>query len=86
MGGTVKTGTIDKTSDGARFVAVEGGATADVDYRGGPRDLFRDCAPVVVEGHWVGTVFKADRLLIRHGNAYDPKKRVSAECKASTSQ
>jgi cytochrome c-type biogenesis protein CcmE len=86
MGGTVVAGSIQKTADGARFVATEGGATAQVDYRGGPRDLFKDCAPVVVQGHWAGTVFEADRLLIRHGSAYNSKKRVSAACQGGASQ
>jgi cytochrome c-type biogenesis protein CcmE len=86
MGGTVVPGSIEKTNDGARFDATEGGTTARVDYKGGPRDLFRDCAPVVVEGHWAGVVFEADRLLIRHGSTYDAKKRVSANCKGGSSQ
>ncbi|MCU1429361.1 MAG: cytochrome c-type biosis protein CcmE [Actinomycetia bacterium] len=85
MGGTVVPGTIAKSSDGARFEVMEGGAKAQVDYSGGPRDLFRDCAPVVVEGHWAGNVFTASRLLIRHGSAYDASKRADANCRASTS-
>jgi cytochrome c-type biogenesis protein CcmE len=81
MGGTVVAGSIVRTRDGARFSATEGGATAKVDYRGGPRDLFRDCAPVVVQGHWDGATFDADRLLIRHGSNYDASKRVTTGCR-----
>jgi cytochrome c-type biogenesis protein CcmE len=83
MGGTVVPGTIDAAKDGARFAVTEGGATVDVDYTGGPRDLFKDCAPVVVQGHWSGSEFKADRLLIRHGSDYDAKKRANANCTGS---
>jgi cytochrome c-type biogenesis protein CcmE len=82
IGGTVVTGTIDRTNTGARFDVTEGGAKATVDFTGGPPDLFKDCAPVVVEGHWAGTTFEADRLLIRHGSEYDAKKRVASGCTA----
>jgi|tagenome__1003787_1003787.scaffolds.fasta_scaffold20421618_3 cytochrome c-type biogenesis protein CcmE len=86
MGGTVVPGSIESRKGGADFMVAEGGATAQVDYSGGPRDLFKDCAPVVVEGHWSGTTFVADRLLIRHGSEYDAKKRASADCSAGTNQ
>jgi len=85
MGGTVVPGTIVRSSDGARFEVREGGATARVDYTGGPPELFRNCAPAVVEGHWAGTTFVADRLLIRHGSNYDPKKHLDASCKPAPS-
>jgi cytochrome c-type biogenesis protein CcmE len=83
MGGTVVPGTITKTADGARFEVTEGGVTARVDHHGDPPDLFKNCAPVVVEGHWQGTVFDSDRLLIKHGSDYNAKKRQSAECKST---
>jgi cytochrome c-type biogenesis protein CcmE len=86
MGGTVVPGSIRTTKEGAQFKVTEGGATVQVDYRGGPRDLFKDCAPAVVGGHWAGTVFEADRLLIRHGSEYDAKKRASANCQGGASQ
>jgi cytochrome c-type biogenesis protein CcmE len=85
MAGTVVPGSIHSARDGATFEVTEGGATAHVDYTGGPRDLFRNCAPVVVQGHWDGTVFQADQLLIRHGSDYDASKRVDAGCKAGSS-
>jgi cytochrome c-type biogenesis protein CcmE len=80
MAGTVVAGTIRDTSGGASFQLAEGGQTAKVDYTGGPRDLFKDCAPAVVNGHWQGTTFVADQLLIRHGSEYDAKKRADAGC------
>jgi cytochrome c-type biogenesis protein CcmE len=82
MAGTVVPGTIRDTRTGAAFELTEGGSIAKVDYTGGPRDLFKDCAPAVVNGHWQGTTFVADRLLIRHGSEYDAKKRASADCGA----
>jgi cytochrome c-type biogenesis protein CcmE len=85
MGGTVVAGTRVKTADGTAFDVTEGGATAHVDFHGSPPDLFKDCAPVVVEGHWAGSVFESDQLLIRHGSSYDASKRVDTACRASTS-
>src|SRR5262245_46856052 len=73
MGGTVLAGSIETPNGGgADFVLTEGGKTARVQYSGSPPDLFKDCAPVVVEGHWQGTTFVTNRLLIRHGNEYKP--------------
>jgi cytochrome c-type biogenesis protein CcmE len=84
MAGTVVTGTIrDKASGkGSEFEVTEGGATASVDYTGGPRELFKDCAPAVVNGHWSGTTFVADQLLIKHGSNYDATKRADPNCRA----
>lgn len=86
MAGTVVSGSIrDKASGhGSQFEVTEGGATAKVDYTGGPRDLFKDCAPAVVNGHWSGTTFVADQLLIKHGSEYDASKRADSTCRAGT--
>jgi cytochrome c-type biogenesis protein CcmE len=85
MGGTVVTGSIHKTSDGTAFTVTEGGVTAPVVDHTDPPELFKNCAPVVVEGHWQGTTFSADQLLIRHGSEYDSKARVDPSCQAPTS-
>ena len=73
MAGQVEPGTITQTKGGVKFSITEGAATARVDLQGSPPDLFKDCAPVVVEGRWAGSTFLGDRLLIRHGNNYSPK-------------
>jgi cytochrome c-type biogenesis protein CcmE len=81
MAGTVVPGSIEDTGGGARFTVAEGGASVEVVHDGDPPDLFRDCAPVVVEGRWAGAVFDSDRLLIRHGSEYDADERASeANC------
>jgi cytochrome c-type biogenesis protein CcmE len=72
MGGAVVPGTIAERDGGAEFELTEGGVVARVTYNGSPPDLFADCAPVVVEGHWQGATFVSDRLLIKHGNEYEP--------------
>jgi cytochrome c-type biogenesis protein CcmE len=84
MGGAVVPGTIAETDDGVRFVVTEGGDEATVVLHGDPPDLFRNCAPVVVEGRWKGNTFDATRLLIKHGSDYRPPKSQRAECDANT--
>jgi cytochrome c-type biogenesis protein CcmE len=73
MAGQVEPGTIVATSGGVRFSVSDGNAAARVNLQGSPPDLFKDCAPVVVEGHWTGSTFLGERLLIRHGSAYSSK-------------
>lgn len=73
MAGEVVPGTVEETRDGVRFEVSDGKATATVVHRGDPPDLFRDGAPVVCEGSWgPGKEFDSDRILIRHGNEYEP--------------
>ena len=76
MAGQVEPGTIASVAGGVKFSMTDGTATAAVDLQGSPPDLFKSCAPVVVEGRWDGTTFLGDRLLIRHGNTYSSKKYV----------
>ena len=83
VGGSVVPGTIDERDGGVAFDMTEGGAVMRVDYDGAPPQLFEACAPVVVEGEWEGDIFESDRLLIRHGNEYEPPEgadRASSEC------
>ncbi|MCZ7534961.1 MAG: cytochrome c maturation protein CcmE [Acidimicrobiia bacterium] len=80
MGGTVVPGSIVETDTGVRFELVEGGTTAEVDHSGDPPDLFEECAPVVVEGHWGAGAFLSDRLLIKHGEEYSPESESLDDC------
>jgi cytochrome c-type biogenesis protein CcmE len=73
MAGQVEPGTIVETAGGVKFSMTDGTVAARVNLQGSPPDLFKDCAPVVVEGRWAGSTFLGDRLLIRHGNNYSPK-------------
>ncbi|HEY5013338.1 MAG TPA: cytochrome c maturation protein CcmE [Acidimicrobiia bacterium] len=73
MAGQVEPGTIVQTKGGVKFSMTDGKAAAAVDLQGSPPDLFKNCAPVVVEGRWAGSTFLGDRLLIRHGAQYSPK-------------
>ena len=55
IGGAVVPGSIHHTADGADFELTEGGETVLVDHHGTEPTLFKNCAPVVADGHWSGT-------------------------------
>lgn len=78
MAGQVEPDSIHQTTDGVRFTMTDGSVFAPVDLAGSPPALFKDCAPVVVEGKWAGTTFLGERLLIRHGASYSPSKKDAA--------
>jgi cytochrome c-type biogenesis protein CcmE len=90
MAGQVLPGSIDEqTTTGVKFVMTDGTASAAVNLLGSPPDLFKNCAPVVVEGKWDGTTFLGDRLLIRHGAEYSASKAdlaAQAAVEAKTKQ
>lgn len=73
MAGEVVPGTVSETATGVRFEITDGKKTALVVHRGDPPSLFEDGAPVVCEGRWGSqAVFESDRIMIRHGNEYQP--------------
>ncbi len=76
IGGAVVPGTITNTADGADFELTAGGKTVTVDHTGTEPTLFKNCAPVVADGHWSGSTFISTQILIKHGSEYDPKKDV----------
>jgi cytochrome c-type biogenesis protein CcmE len=52
---------------------TDGKATVPVVQHGDPPQLFKQCAPIVAEGHWgSGAAFDSDRILIKHGSDYKP--------------
>jgi cytochrome c-type biogenesis protein CcmE len=83
IGGGVLPGTIKQRSDGVDFELTEGGATVTVHHTGNEPPLFKDCAPVVAEGHWASKdapTFVSTRLLIKHGNDYQAPKNSRVQC------
>jgi len=83
MSGAVVPGSITTKGDDVDFQLTEGGKVAAVRFSGSPPDLFSDCAPVVVQGHWRGATFVSDQLLIKHGNQYEPPKgKMGEKCPA----
>jgi cytochrome c-type biogenesis protein CcmE len=73
LAGEVVSGSISETADGVRFRITDGDATATIHHVGDPPELFEAGAPVVCEGRWgSGRAFDSDRIMIRHGNEYEP--------------
>jgi cytochrome c-type biogenesis protein CcmE len=80
IGGGVLPASIQQHGDGADFDLTEGGVTVHVHHTGSEPELFKDCAPVVAEGHWSApdsSTFVSTRLLIKHGSDYTPPKTAT---------
>jgi cytochrome c-type biogenesis protein CcmE len=74
IGGGVVAKSIQDRNDGVDFQLTEGGQTVTIHHTGTEPQLFRDCAPVVAEGHWdtnTTNTFDSTRLLIKHDNNYE---------------
>jgi cytochrome c-type biogenesis protein CcmE len=82
IGGAVVPGSIHDTPTGARFKLVQGGVTVLVVHHGTEPTLFKDCAPVVADGHWNHVTFESDQILIKHGSSYEPPTNAKATCPA----
>jgi cytochrome c-type biogenesis protein CcmE len=80
IGGAVVPGSIHQTADGARFTLVEGGKSVLVIHHGTEPTLFKNCAPVVADGHWDHDTFDSDQILIKHGSTYKPPAHASTRC------
>ena len=76
IGGAVVPGSIHDNADGADFKLTEGGVTVLIDHHGTEPTLFKNCAPVVADGHWHGDTFVSEQILIKHGSTYNPKKDI----------
>ncbi len=77
IGGGVVPGSITHRTDGVDFKLTDKGVTVLVHHTGGEPSLFKDCAPVVAEGHWEAKgaqTFDSTRLLIKHDNNYEAPK------------
>ena len=73
--GTVVPNTRARTAEGVAFKVTFDGVDVNVNHIGDPPELFRDCVPVVLEGHWSGTgasaFFASDRILVKHSENYE---------------
>ncbi|HEX9505095.1 MAG TPA: cytochrome c maturation protein CcmE, partial [Acidimicrobiia bacterium] len=78
LAGGVVNGSIHETKRGASFLVTDGKDTVSVHHEGDTPALFKNGAPVVVEGHWASkhadAPFDSDRILIKHGADYTPPK------------
>jgi cytochrome c-type biogenesis protein CcmE len=80
IGGAVVPGSIHQTASGADFKLVEGGQSVLVVHHGTEPTLFKDCAPVVADGHWNHDTFESDQILIKHGSTYQPPNHATKVC------
>ena len=78
LAGGVVQDSIDTTRNGVTFRVTDGRNTVTVHHAGDTPALFKNGAPVVVEGHWASKAedapFDSDRILIKHGADYTPPK------------
>ncbi|HET7652926.1 MAG TPA: cytochrome c maturation protein CcmE [Acidimicrobiales bacterium] len=72
VAGAVVPGSVVSSGGETSFELTDGAATVRVHHHGDPPELFEDGAPVVSEGHWLGSEFDSDRLMIKHGSEYEP--------------
>lgn len=75
LGGMVEAGTVDWNPDGPllRFRITDGDRTVTVRTTSAPPSMFREEQGVVVEGEYgADSVFRADRLMVKHSNEYEP--------------
>lgn len=76
LGGVVKNDSVRYNEDtlDLRFtvgIAPESGDPAiEVNATGAPPQMFREGIGVVVEGRYDGSVFRAERVLVKHSNEY----------------
>jgi cytochrome c-type biogenesis protein CcmE len=53
-----------------RFSIVANGVTVPVVNRGSPPQLFKAGIPVVLEGHWQGSYYASDQIMVKHTASY----------------
>jgi cytochrome c-type biogenesis protein CcmE len=71
--GTVLGDSIREVSNTTRFTIAEKGVNVDVVHEGDPPELFQAGIPVVLEGHWQGSHFASDRIMVKHSEQYREK-------------
>jgi cytochrome c-type biogenesis protein CcmE len=64
-----------RRGDTVEFQVTYNGVVVDVEHAGDPPDLFRPGVPVVLEGHWSGSVFASDRILVKHDEEYQSREQ-----------
>lgn len=71
LGGLVKKGTLNKSTNGMTVFIVSDGATdIVVHFEGTIPDLFQEDIGVILEGSLIGKIFMSDEMLVKHDNEY----------------
>lgn len=68
--GTVVDGSVHATGDGASFRIENAGVVVPVVHHGDPPELFKPGIPVVLEGHWQGSTYDSDLIMVKHSEQY----------------
>ena len=71
--GLVVPGTIRPTSSGVNFTVESSGVSEPVIETGEPPRLFQPNIPVVLVGHFAGSVFASDQIIVDHTAQYIAK-------------
>lgn len=79
QGNVIKGSEVGRTKDSVQgYTIAYNGVEIPVEQTGDVPDLFGPSIPVVIEGHFAGSTFKSDRVLVKHDETYDEanSKRV----------
>jgi cytochrome c-type biogenesis protein CcmE len=78
--GLVVPGSVHRRPGGIDFVAAGGKHKVDVVNTGNPPQLFQPNIPVVVVGHFAGSTFVSNQIIVDHSSQYVAQypKRVRA--------
>jgi cytochrome c-type biogenesis protein CcmE len=68
--GVVQPGSIHPTSVGVDFVVTAGATRVPVINSGSPPQLFEANIPVIAVGHFNGSSFVSDQILVKHSSNY----------------
>lgn len=61
---------VRRLGDTIRFSIYADGATVPVVETGSPSQLFRPGIAVVLDGHWQGSYFASDQIMVKHSASY----------------
>jgi len=68
--GTVVSGSVAEQRGNVAFRVANNGIEVPVVHTGDPPEMFRADIAVVLEGHFQGTTFASDRILVKHSENY----------------
>ncbi len=68
--GVVEPGSIHSTANGVDFVVTSGASRVAVENTGSPPDLFQPNIPVIAVGHFAGSDFVSNQILVKHSSTY----------------
>ncbi len=68
--GVVEPGSIRTTGAGVDFVVTAGHTSVAVENTGSPPQLFQADIPVIAVGHFAGSNFVSDQILVKHSATY----------------